>query len=159
MTVTRLHFALLQWPKEAETGPEIPRTCGGPTRPCVTQFVLYGLHLADMVGCLGGMLCFIVCFLGFPGPDEIFKWSYAWPRGFVGSQSHCLRGSMPIFQECGGLARLVPGVIRGTEQLCYARAGRTPDGACDPQKRSNIPGGASHIMKVRNKSYFDQPTA
>ncbi len=28
---------------------------------------------------------------------------------------------------------VVQGVILGTKQLCLARAGRTPDGACDPE--------------------------
>ena len=46
--------------------------------------------------------------------------------------------------------------ILGTKQLCFARPGHTQDGACDPEKWSNQPGRATHGMRARNKSYFDQ---
>ena len=39
-------------------------------------------------------------------------------------------------------AGLAGGVMLGTEQLCFALAGRTPKGACDTKKQSNIPLGA-----------------
>ena len=79
-------------------------------------------------------------------------------RGFVGSLSHCQRANSRNEEAwldwCWGSLG-----TEHSEQLCFARAGRTPDGAFDPQKRSNIPGGASHIMRVRNKSCFDQPAS
>ncbi len=101
------------------------------------------------VACLGDILCFIVCFVSLPGPDEIFEWSDAWRRGFVDSLSHRQRTSIPFFGECRRLDRLLLGVIHGTEQLCFAllaHAGRTLDGACKPKMRSNITGWAPHIM-------------
>ncbi len=67
-------------------------TYSGQARPCVAPiFVSYGLRLADLMECIGGMWSFFVCFvasLESPGPDEILEWSNALPRGFVG---------MPIF--------------------------------------------------------------
>ncbi len=76
----------------------------------------------------------VLCSL--PETDVIFE---SWPWGLVGSPRHCPRASTPIFWQCGALVGLVQGVILGTKHLCLARAGRTPDGACDSESGQTNP--------------------
>ena len=137
--VTRRYFAWLRWPTEAEAGPEILRAYKGPSRLCVGQFVprtgcTWPIWWGGLEACWATM---VLCSL--PETDVIFEWSSTWPWGLVGSPRHCPRASTPIFWQCGALVGLVQGVILGTKQLCLARAGRTPDGACDPESGHTNP--------------------
>ncbi len=55
-----------------------------------------GLIGAKLVGCLGGMLCFIVCFVSLPRPDKIFEWIYAWQPEPLSEIHYAIFLGMPL---------------------------------------------------------------